>query len=136
MEASTSLPPQRLRPFDLRSQKQDVHAGARAAVPAAVLCSFLLPSLREGKIKNLLFMARGACCPPPVQQRNRFPASRNSSAPLSNQKASSLHDEALFQYLNAFLVGGAICLVGQLLIDYTSRLPPASSTRSSRRASS
>lgn len=32
--------------------------------------------------------------------------------------------ETLLQYLKAFVVGGAICLVGQLLIDYT-KLTPA-----------
>lgn len=32
--------------------------------------------------------------------------------------------ELLFKCLNAFLVGGAICLIGQILIDYT-KLTPA-----------
>ncbi len=32
--------------------------------------------------------------------------------------------ETLMSYLRAFLVGGAICLIGQLLIDYT-KLTPA-----------
>ncbi len=32
--------------------------------------------------------------------------------------------ETLISYLRAFLVGGAICLIGQLLIDYT-KLTPA-----------
>lgn len=31
--------------------------------------------------------------------------------------------EAVFPYLKAFLVGGAFCLVGQLLIDFTSLTP-------------
>ena len=29
------------------------------------------------------------------------------------------------QYFWAFVVGGAICVVGQLLIDYTALTPPA-----------
>jgi stage V sporulation protein AE len=33
-------------------------------------------------------------------------------------------NETLLQYLKAFMVGGSICLVGQLLIDYT-KLTPA-----------
>ena len=31
--------------------------------------------------------------------------------------------EFLLQYLKAFLVGGAICLIGQLLIDFTKMTP-------------
>ncbi len=56
-------------------EKQDVHAGASGCgCSAAVLCSFLLPRLREGKLKNLLFMATGALLSPTtVQQKESIP---------------------------------------------------------------
>ena len=45
--------------FDLETQ--DVHAGASGAgCSAAVLCSWLLPQLREGALQNVLFLATGA----------------------------------------------------------------------------
>ena len=56
-------------------EKQDVHAGASGCgCSAAVLCSYLLPRMREGKLKNLLFMATGALLSPTtVQQKESIP---------------------------------------------------------------
>ncbi len=56
-------------------EKQDVHAGASGCgCSASVLCAFLLPRLREGKLKNLLFMATGALhSPTAVQQKESIP---------------------------------------------------------------
>ena len=40
------------------------------------------------------------------------------------QKEWSLKMDVFFQYLKAFAVGGALCVIGQLLIDHT-KLTPA-----------
>jgi len=56
-------------------EKQDVHAGASGCgCSASVLCSYLLPRMRAGKLKNLLFMATGALLSPTtVQQKESIP---------------------------------------------------------------
>lgn len=56
-------------------EKQDVHSGASGCgCSASVLCAFLMPRLREGKLKNLLFMATGALLSPTtVQQKESIP---------------------------------------------------------------
>ena len=52
-------------------EKQDVHSGASGCgCSASVLCGLLLPRLREGKIKNLLFMSTGALLSPTTVQQN------------------------------------------------------------------
>ncbi len=55
--------------------KQDVHSGGSGCgCSASVLCSFFLPALREGKMKNLLFMATGALHSlTAVQQKESIP---------------------------------------------------------------
>lgn len=51
--------------------KQDVHAGGSGCgCSAAVLCSFYLPALREGRINNLLLVATGALHSPTAIQQN------------------------------------------------------------------
>ena len=56
-------------------QKQDVHSGGSGCgCSASVLGSYLLPSLRDGKIRNLLFMPTGALLSPTtVQQKESIP---------------------------------------------------------------
>ncbi len=55
--------------------RQDVHAGASGAgCAAAVFCAYILPSMREGKLKNLLFIPTGALLSPTtVQQGESIP---------------------------------------------------------------
>ncbi len=44
---------------------QDVHAGGSGCgCSGAVLCSYILNSMREGKLKNILFIATGALMSP------------------------------------------------------------------------
>ena len=51
-------------------EKQDVHAGASGCgCSASVLCGHLLPLLRQGTLKNLLFVATGALMSPTVVQQ-------------------------------------------------------------------
>ena len=56
-------------------ETQDVHSGGSGCgCSAAVLCSYLLPAMREEKIKNLLFIATGALLSPTtVQQSESIP---------------------------------------------------------------
>lgn len=56
-------------------EKQDVHAGGSGCgCSAAILCSFFLPALREGRMSNLLFAATGALLSPTtVQQKESIP---------------------------------------------------------------
>ena len=56
-------------------QNQDVHAGGSGCgCSAAVLCGHLLPAMRQGIIKNLLFIATGALLSPTtVQQKQSIP---------------------------------------------------------------
>ena len=50
--------------------RQDVHAGGSGCGCAAgVLCGYLLPKLRAGEIKNILFCATGALLSPTVSQQ-------------------------------------------------------------------
>ena len=58
------------------SNKQDVHAGGSGAgCCASVLCSYILPSIREGRLKNVLFIATGALLSPTsVQQGESIPS--------------------------------------------------------------
>lgn len=49
--------------FDL--EKQDVHSGGSGCgCGASVLCSHILKQMREGKLKNVLFVATGALMSP------------------------------------------------------------------------
>lgn len=57
-------------------EKQDVHAGGSGCgCSASILCGHFLPRLREGKLKNILFMATGALLSPTtVQQSESIPS--------------------------------------------------------------
>ncbi len=56
-------------------KQQDVHAGGSGCgCAASVLGSYLLPSLREGKLRNILFMPTGALLSPTtIQQKESIP---------------------------------------------------------------
>ncbi|MCI8442121.1 MAG: stage V sporulation protein AD [Provencibacterium sp.] len=56
-------------------KKQDVHAGGSGCgCSASVLCSYVLPSIREGKLQDVLFIATGALMSPTsVQQGESIP---------------------------------------------------------------
>lgn len=56
--------------------KQDVHSGGSGCgCSAAILCGYLLPAMREGRLKNILFMATGALLSPTtVQQKESIPS--------------------------------------------------------------
>ena len=115
--------------------KQDVHAGGSGCgCSAVVLCGHLLELLCGGALqlsaacharrKNKKYAVHGNGCPA---------LSHHSTAGRINPWHCTsylvFHRKRrrylmLVGYLKAFLVGGTICLIGQLLIDYT-KLTPA-----------
>ena len=60
--------------------RQDVHAGGSGCgCCASVLCSYILPSLREGRVKRVLFAATGALLSPTsTQQGESIPSIANA----------------------------------------------------------
>ena len=57
-------------------EKQDVHAGGSGCgCSAAVLCAVMLPALKEGRLKNILFLSTGALLSPTtVMQKESIPS--------------------------------------------------------------
>ena len=86
--------------YDTNSQNVQA-GGSGAGCSAAVLCGKILPMLAAGQLRRVLFLATGA-----LMSQTTF-----------------LQGESM-SYVWAFVVGGAICVVGQLFIDYT-KLSPA-----------
>ena len=90
-------------------KRQDVHAGGSGCgCGASVLCGYLLDRLEKRELRRLLFCATGALLSPASAMPWR-----------SRRKEGKAMD-----YLKAFVIGGAICMLGQVLIDLT-RLTPA-----------
>ena len=51
-------------------EKQDVHAGGSGCgCSASVLCSYILPSIKDGRLQNVLFIATGALLSPTSAQQ-------------------------------------------------------------------
>lgn len=68
-------------------QKQDVHAGGSGCgCAASMLCGFFLPALREGKFRNILFMATGALLSPTTVQQGESVPGIAHLLWLSNEK--------------------------------------------------
>ena len=118
--------------FDL--ERQDVHCGGSGCgCSAAVLTGHLLPGMRAGRWNNILFCPTGALhSPPPPARGSPFPGSATPSPsptaappPETGGPSSTMTVRCFFvQYLNAFLCGGVLCAVGQVLLDRT-KLTPA-----------
>ena len=67
--------------------RQDVHAGGSGCgCCAAVLCSYSLPSLREGRVKRVLFAATGALLSPTSTQQGESIPSIAHAVCLTSQK--------------------------------------------------
>lgn len=72
-------------------EKQDVHAGGSGCgCSASVLCGHLLPQMREGKLRNILFIATGALMSPTVVQQGESIASIAHLVCLSTQKSGGV----------------------------------------------
>ena len=67
--------------------RQDVHAGGSGCgCCASVLCSYILPSLREGRVKRVLFAATGALLSPTSTQQGESIPSIAHAVYLTSQK--------------------------------------------------
>ena len=71
--------------YDL--DRQDVHAGGSGCgCCASVLCSYILPSLREGRVKRVLFAATGALLSPTSTQQGESIPSIAHAVCLTSRK--------------------------------------------------
>ena len=102
--------------YDL--QKQDVHAGGSGCgCGSVVLCGYLMNRLLKGKLRTSSSAAPGRSSLP-------SPPSRESPFPGSATLYPWAREEVGMELLKAFLVGGLLCALGQILIDKT-KLTPA-----------
>lgn len=73
--------------------EQDVHAGGSGCGCAgSVLCGYLLPQLRSGSMKNILFAATGALMSPTVNQQGESIPSISHAVWISHEYKSGLPD--------------------------------------------
>ena len=104
--------------FDPNEQRVK-SGGSGPGCCAAVLCGHILPRLRRGSQKRVLFVATGALMSQTTfLQKESIPA----VAHLVELRAPQKGDTDM-NYFWAFCVGGAICAAGQLLIDLTGLTP-------------
>ena len=87
---------------------------------ASVLCGHILPRLEKGTQKRVLFIATGALMSQTTfLQKGEHPGhcpSRGAGQPAAEGGKR-------MNYFWAFVVGGGICVIGQLLIDLTGLTP-------------
>ena len=104
--------------YDL--DKQDMHAGASGCgCSAAVLNGYLLGGMQQGRWQRVVFAPTGALLSPTSSFQGESIPGICHAVVFSAQK-----EGLAMEYLNAFLCGGVLCAVGQVLIDRT-RLTPA-----------
>ena len=98
------------------AQRRTSTAGARGAgCCAAVLTGLLLNGLRAGRWHNLLFCPTGALhSPTSAFQGESVPGICHALAITARKGGIDA-----MEYVKAFLCGGALCVLGQLLIDRT-----------------
>ena len=102
-------------------ETQDVHAGGSGCgCSASVLCGHILQRMTCGDWPRVLFAATGALMSPTTSQQGE--ASPASVMPWCWMLIGGR--TMWTDYLKAFLVGGALCALGQVLIDRT-KLTPA-----------
>ena len=103
--------------FDANEQSVK-SGGSGPGCCAAVLCGHILPRLRRGSQKRVLFTATGALMSQTTfLQKETIPRWRIWWSCVRRKRRSKMN------YFWAFCVGGAICVAGQLLIDLTGLTP-------------
>jgi len=99
--------------------RQDMHAGGSGCgCSAAVFNGYLLTGLKQGRWRRILFAPTGALLSPTSSFQGGVYSRHLPSGVRQHGKVGRM------AYLNAFLCGGLLCAVGQILIDRT-RLTPA-----------
>ena len=87
---------------------------------ASVLCGHILPRLEKGTQKRVLFIATGALMSQTTfLQKESIPGHR----PSRGAAQPAAEGGKRMNYFWAFVVGGCICVIGQLLIDLTGLTP-------------
>ncbi len=106
------------------SPEQDVHAGGSGCgCSASVLCGYIMRLFREKAIHRVAFMATGALLSPTFsQQGGAIPG----IAHLIVLRVRTKHDDCV-DLIKAFLVGGALCMIGEILLLKTKLTPGADS---------
>lgn len=100
-------------------KRQDMHAGGSGCgCSAAVLCGYLLPEMRRGRWRRVLFAPTGALLSPTSSFRRG-----EHTGHLPRGGAGPDEGGCVMEYLNAFLCGGLLCAVGQIILDKTSLTP-------------
>ena len=103
--------------YDL--ERQDMHmGGSGCGCSAAVLNGYLLRGMREGKWNRIIFAPTGALLSPTSTMQGGEHPGRVPRRHSGKHRGGKLMD-----YLNAFLCGGILCAVGQILIDKTPLTP-------------
>ncbi len=102
---------------------QDVHAGGSGCgCSAVVLTGHLLREMRRGTYRNLLFCGQAPSTLPPRPCRGEHPWNLSCRGHHHGERRCVMSDAST--YFAAFLCGGILCLIGQILIDKT-KLTPA-----------
>ena len=98
------------------NETQDTHAGGSGCACSAVtFCAYFYPKLLSGEIQRMLFIPTGALMSPTSSQQAVHPRHCAWACDRGLQKGG----EEMTELLKAFLVGGLLCVIGQLLIDKT-----------------
>ena len=103
------------------SPEQDVHAGGSGCgCSASAPCGYIMRLFREKAIHRVAFMATGGIALPDIQ-----PAGRRDSGhcPL-DCTGGGRSMTIVWNLIKAFLVGGALCMIGEILLLKT-KLTPA-----------
>ena len=103
--------------FDANEQSVK-SGGSGPGCCAVVLCGHILPRLRRGSQKRVLFTATGA-----LMSQTTFLQRRPSRRWRIWWSCVRRKRRSKMNYFWAFCVGGAICVAGQLLIDLTGLTP-------------
>ena len=106
-------------------ERQDVHAGGSGCgCSASVFCSLIMRGFSEGKWEKVLFAPTGALMSPTSTQQGAQHPRHMPRARHRKDRCPTEVKDMLIEYLKVFAVGGALCAIGQLLIDKT-KLAPA-----------
>ena len=94
--------------------------GSGPGCSASVLCGHILPRLERGTQKRALFIATGAL----MSQTTFFAEGEHPGhRPSCGAAQPAAEGGKRMNYFWAFVVGGGICVIGQLLIDLTGLTP-------------
>lgn len=99
------------------NETQDTHSGGSGcACSAVVLASMIIPKLIDGTWKKVLFVPTGA-----LMSKTSFNEGENGCRDRTCDLSG--RSKIIMEYIRAFLVGGIICILVQILMDHTTLQP-------------